>query len=109
MEANAVEISPPGPTELQPLADQWLDTARATNHRLGKPIVVRLEVVEDVPKICTLDARHVTQIVDNLTDNALKFTKQGRVTIAFNPVVEAGQTKAGQLDISVSDTGCGIP
>jgi two-component system sensor histidine kinase ChiS len=40
--------------------------------------------------------------------NAIKFTEQGAVTVSGTaPEVEPGQ--AGQLTISISDTGNGIP
>lgn len=107
MEADAVETNPQL-TEIRPMADQWIETAAATNHRLRKHIEVSLEVIESTPEFCNLDARRVTQIVNNLTDNALKFTKEGRVTIQVSAVFAPDHAKAKQLDISVSDTGCGI-
>jgi len=48
VEANAVEITPK-PTDIRSLAEQWLETASATNHRLGKPIELSLEIDETIP------------------------------------------------------------
>jgi PAS domain S-box-containing protein len=107
VEANAVEIVPK-PTDIRSLAEQWLETAKATNHRLGKPIELSLLIGEATPKLPTLDARRVTQILNNLTDNALKFTNEGHVSIRINPVPETDTSVPQQLEISVSDTGCGI-
>ena len=107
VEANAVEIVQK-PTDIRSLAEQWLETAAATNHRLGKPINVSFEVAENTPELSNLDARRVTQIVNNLTDNALKFTKQGRVAIHVNPVLNNVPSEGMTLEIAVSDTGCGI-
>jgi PAS domain S-box-containing protein len=107
IEADAVEITPK-PTDIRSLAEQWLETAAATNHRLGKPIELFLEVADETPEIAFLDERRVTQILNNLTDNALKFTKEGRVTIRVAPVNDSLLAGSEELDITVSDTGSGI-
>ncbi|MEO1748069.1 MAG: PAS domain S-box protein [Pseudomonadota bacterium] len=107
VEANAVEIDPK-PTDIRSLAAQWLETASATNHRLGKPIEISLEIDETIPELAVLDERRVTQILNNLTDNALKFTKEGRVTIQVGQVLGPDVSAPQTLEISVSDTGCGI-
>lgn len=107
VEANAVEIERK-PTDVRSLADQWLETAEATNHRLGKPIEVSLKIAENVPELANLDARRVTQIINNLTDNALKFTKEGSVAISVNPMQHSDPSVGEALEIAVSDTGCGI-
>lgn len=104
MEADAVELAPER-TDLRALAEQWKETAIATNHRLSKPIEVSLAIDDRVPDHWTMDARRVTQIVNNLADNALKFTKEGRMRISLG--VASGAPEL--LEISVSDTGCGVP
>lgn len=108
VEANAVVINPKAVT-IRLLADQWHETALATNHRLGKSIDVQLEVGESVLSSYIIDAQRVTQIVNNLTDNALKFTEDGCVTIELKQAFSVEHAQRGQLEISVSDTGCGIP
>jgi len=107
VEANAVEITPKS-TDIRSLAQQWFETASATNHRLGKPIELSLELDDALPEFAVLDESRVTQILNNLTDNALKFTNEGRVTIQVGQVANADASMPRQLEISVSDTGCGI-
>jgi signal transduction histidine kinase len=107
VEANAVTIVTE-PTDIRQLAQQWLETARATNHRLGKAIELSLDVDEATGALFPIDGRRVTQIMDNLTSNAIKFTQKGRVAIQVKPVLKMGSPQLECLDISVSDTGCGI-
>ncbi|MCX6598909.1 MAG: ATP-binding protein [Acidobacteria bacterium] len=52
------------------------------------------------------DALRLRQILFNLLSNALKFTEAGAVTIAAQLLSGA---QAGQVEISVEDTGIGIP
>lgn len=108
MEADALEIAP-HPTQVRQLADQWLETARATRHRQGKRIRLTLRMGRQVPDSLDIDARRVTQIVNNLTDNALKFTPEGHVLIRVDVAQPGCKGAARRLEISVSDTGCGIP
>ena len=55
---------------------------------------------EGVPTVM-IDGHRFRQILFNLIGNAVKFTKRGSVTVSAS---YAG----GTLDVSVSDTGCGI-
>jgi GAF domain-containing protein len=80
----------------------------------GKGIYLRLEELPE-PPLVKADALRVRQIMTNLVGNAIKFTKQGGITIRMeikNEVVLAPQ--AGAEDrrdvvwVSVSDTGIGI-
>lgn len=50
-----------------------------------------------------LDSMRVKQILNNIVSNALKYTSEGTVQISYELIEE------GQVRISVSDTGCGIP
>ena len=55
----------------------------------------------DVPSVL-LDAHRFRQILFNLVGNAVKFTEHGSVTVAAS-------YSNTSLEVSVSDTGCGIP
>lgn len=62
-------------------------------------------VAPDVPKAIVGDATRLNQVLNNLINNALKFTDQGSVFIA----VEMENTSATQqIRFSVTDTGVGI-
>jgi len=53
-----------------------------------------------------IDEDRIRQVIENLLGNALKFTSQGgKVIVSSTP---EGNQKA-YVEVSVSDTGCGIP
>lgn len=53
------------------------------------------------------DAYRLRQMLSNLTNNAIKFTKQGQINIAAREIERVGQSAI--LEFSVTDTGIGIP
>ena len=59
----------------------------------------------DLPKLLILDGKRVRQIVMNLIGNAVKFTKEGCVTVNIGGWVHNNTV---QITISVADTGIGI-
>ena len=68
-----------------------------------KGIKLEFDIPPDLPAILA-DSRAVKQILLNLLSNAVKFTPTGG---SVN--VRAAKKSNGELEISVSDTGCGIP
>ena len=70
-----------------------------------------IELIFDInPKIPTTligDPTRITQILVNLCSNAIKFTEQGEIKIAAQPM-NLTDNKA-IIKFSVVDTGCGIP
>ncbi|WP_207480227.1 ATP-binding protein [Arenibaculum pallidiluteum] len=69
----------------------------------GKGIAIRLDIAHGVPKGVEGDGDRIRQVIVNLLGNAIKFTQQGTV------VLSAQAPDAGQIRISVTDTGIGIP
>ena len=72
-----------------------------------KGLSLSVQVMPDVPQGLVGDPARVRQILMNLLGNAVKFTKNGEVTLAVQAHAAAGGT--GALLFSVSDTGIGIP
>ena len=71
----------------------------------GKRIALECEVEPDLALVC-LDENRITQVITNLVNNALKFTEaDGRIVVHVG--MSPGQPEA--IELSVSDTGCGIP
>lgn len=67
----------------------------------GKP-------AQDVPLILA-DQRRLREVLDNLLENAIKFSPDGgRVQVTIRPVIQTGDSQ-GMLEICVSDMGMGIP
>jgi len=67
-----------------------------------KAISLEIDIPPDLPAIFA-DNRAVKQILINLLSNAVKFTPPGG---AVN--VRAARNRNGEVEISVSDTGCGV-
>ncbi|MEO0667053.1 MAG: ATP-binding protein [Pseudomonadota bacterium] len=106
LEAKAVEIRLEQ-TDLTRLAHDWHQGAEGIRHLRGKDIDITLDVDPNLPPLVMMDGPHVTQIVSNLIDNAVKFTDAGQVGITVTAC--ATDDGAQGIDISVSDTGGGIP
>ena len=68
----------------------------------GKDIRLEARIADDVPQYALGDAVRLRQILLNLAGNAVKFTKQGKVSI------EISRRSADLLDFTVADTGIGI-
>jgi signal transduction histidine kinase len=66
----------------------------------GHEAVLEYEPKESI--VVEADRERITQVVSNLLDNALKFTKSGRV------VITAKKESDGKATVSVQDTGTGI-
>jgi CheY-like chemotaxis protein len=70
--------------------------AQATGNQLA------LNVANDVPRVLLADVGWLTQILNNLLANAMKFTKNGEVRCSISWMAET-------LELSVEDSGAGIP
>lgn len=71
-----------------------------------KGVAFRYEIGEDVPTHLIGDGHRLKQVLINLAGNAMKFTKEGEVSIRIASVHGRGRIL---LRFLVSDTGIGIP
>lgn len=72
----------------------------------NKNIELEVQIEDRIPKWLVGDPARLTQILNNLLSNALKFTEEGKVSLR---VKEGAKTEEGQLFIfEVEDTGIGI-
>jgi signal transduction histidine kinase/CheY-like chemotaxis protein len=102
IEAGHVAVTPDW-VELRPMLEELME--------LVAPLVAEKSVVLDLeidPRAATklyTDRDKLRQILKNFLSNAVKFTEQGRITLA----VEPGTDPQRQIVLSVADTGIGIP
>jgi len=87
----------PEPVLLNQLTDEVFSSFWRAADEKGIKLVNN---TEDVPTVM-IDGHRFRQVLFNLIGNAVKFTKRGSVTVSAS---YSGET----LDVSVSDTGCGI-
>ena len=97
MDAGQMTLRPE-PVRLDQLTDEVFSTFWMAASGKGLELANR---TEGLPTL-VLDGHRLRQILFNLIGNAVKFTQRGSVTVAATYV-------GGNLDISVSDTGCGMP
>jgi two-component system sensor histidine kinase ChiS len=87
------------PVDLRVLADLVLKFSEAL--LAGKNLALKNEIPKDIPPVDG-DENRLQQILHNLIGNAVKFTESGSVTVA-------AKESNGMVEVSVSDTGIGIP
>ncbi|MBO7088995.1 MAG: response regulator, partial [Lentisphaeria bacterium] len=97
MDAGKMTLRPE-PVQLKQLTEDVFSSFRMATAGKGIELVNRTGGVPTV----LLDGHRFRQILFNLVGNAVKFTDRGSITVAA--------TYAGtNLEVAVSDTGCGIP
>ena len=101
-----------GKLELESIDFNLRDCVGAMLKPLGiradqKGLELTADIAEDVPRHVVGDPTRLRQILINLTDNAIKFTRRGDVTLRV--AVEGESDGAHRLRFTVSDTGIGIP
>lgn len=77
------------------VADAYREAAKAAGN------VLSVQIASDLDIVC-LDRQKVHQILSQIVDNAVKFTKNGIVSI------ECASTGVDAFTITVRDTGCGM-
>jgi CheY-like chemotaxis protein len=82
-----------------------LNSLQLKANERGIALVMRID--EQIPQLVTGDPVRLTQVLNNLLGNAIKFTEKGSVTLSI--VLEESLPDYRQLHFSVSDTGIGIP
>ncbi|MDE2078452.1 MAG: response regulator [Burkholderiales bacterium] len=103
IEAGKLDINPE-PVDLSQLLGSVINLYRDTASSKGLTLDLQ---VSGVDRAVMCDPLRIRQIVSNLISNALKFTKEGGVTIKARGLAK-GKDQI-QLRIDVIDTGIGIP
>ncbi len=75
-----------------------------------KGIELIANISESIPEALLLDGKRIRQILINLIGNAVKFTENGSITLTVNcEYLDCRAKSVIKLNISVADTGVGIP
>lgn len=107
VEVGAFELSE-APVNLHQVVKEVLGPLRHQIEQKG--ISFSLDLSRGVPEIVIGDAARISQILNNLVGNALKFTETGEIRVALSRQAggDAPQPWA-EILVSVSDTGLGVP
>jgi len=74
----------------------------------SKSLDFRLLVDEGIPEILISDEAKIRQTLNNLIDNAVKFTESGHVSLSVRSVASDTPDRV-DLSFEITDTGIGIP
>ncbi|MEM9896330.1 MAG: response regulator [Bacteroidota bacterium] len=104
LESGAIEFAY-NEVNLQQLANKMIKTHQAT--ALEKAITLKLEFDDKIHPAILADDTRIYQVLNNLINNAIKFTSKGHVKLSFLQLED--REKSQRVRISVEDTGIGIP
>jgi PAS domain S-box-containing protein len=98
------------------LDELYLYVKRNFEHQAEeKGLALEIKIEEELPEALETDRQKVEQVIKNLMSNALKFTREGRISfrivrpsVAFDGS-EWSLVPDRSIAIAVSDTGTGIP
>ena len=91
--------------ELRELIGSIREELRYKAEDKGIHFIIRMD--ERIPAVLIGDPVRLSQILNNLIDNAIKFTSKGKVKLEID-IKETEDPNIKQLDFVVSDTGIGI-
>lgn len=108
--ASGKAKSTPSEFNVHELAETIVNSFQNRAQNVG--LALTLDIHPDLPKGVKTDIRWLTQILNNLIGNAIKYTESGTVHLSMAPVQEPSGAPTAQLcnfSFSVTDTGFGIP
>lgn len=94
----------PGNTDLRQLLNNVKLANRLRAEERGN--IIRIQFDHDLPRFVIADERRLTQVLNNLVSNAVKFTRNGQVTIEVSRM--GGDADLANIRFSVNDTGVGV-
>jgi len=101
IEAGHLELDP-HPFDPAQMIAETLDLVQAQAQLKGLTLTAELD--EALPAAVNADSARLRQVLLNLLGNAIKFTKQGGVTVSVSYQADTG----GVLRIEIADTGVGL-
>lgn len=101
--AGQVQLRP-APFVVSEMLENLLDEAR--QHAEAKGLRFTVDSSPDLPHVIEGDLGRLRAILLHITDNAIRFTEQGQVTVSLK--LGHCDNERIELDFCVADTGCGI-
>jgi len=89
-------------TDLHSAVSTSVEAHRTEAERRGIHLELEDHTLEEDNCYALMDASDASLIIDNLLDNAIRYTERGSVTVRF-------MLDEGYLQLQVADTGIGIP
>ncbi|MFW5758770.1 MAG: PAS domain S-box protein [Bacteroidota bacterium] len=78
-------------------------------NNIKKGVDISIQIQDKIPAYIRADKYRLSQIVNNLVSNAVKFTSEGQIEIRTSLVETPDETNDITIKIEVEDTGIGIP
>jgi two-component system, OmpR family, sensor histidine kinase VicK len=94
---------------------KYYNTASITNPNLSKEVSIMTNLDADIKNVkIYADRGRITQVLSNIIDNAMKFTKKGVIKVECHRVLsydnhKIKNKKSKKIEIRITDTGTGIP
>ncbi len=102
-----------GKIELNPLDFEFqsiLQNAEMLYRNITRPgVKVNIQLDPAIPGFIKTDESRLSQVINNLVSNALKFTHKGSVSVQARLLEEITETQQVKIEVKVVDTGIGIP
>ncbi|AGW14443.1 CheR family methyltransferase [Megalodesulfovibrio gigas] len=102
IESNQIKIRP-SKTSVREILHRLMAMHQPEAERKG--LALRCRIDDDVPTAIQVDGKRISQILNNLMNNALKFTETGQIEVHVH-TADGGETP--RLRVAVQDTGIGI-
>ncbi len=99
----------PIPFDLQAAIEDTADLFAPRTRKMEQPLELLVHFVAGTPRHVIGDVIRVKQIISNLLNNAIKFTKEGYILVVAELLNEPAPVGHAKIKISVKDTGVGIP
>lgn len=104
IEAEKLDLAPM-PCNIRALIEETLSVQEPSATQ--KQLKLKTLLGSDLPPSILLDYERFRQVLNNLINNAIKFTHEGEIILSCQ-VLEAKHTRA-KLEIQITDTGIGLP
>ncbi len=94
------------PTVLREVVESAAETFRAKADAKGLDLLI--DISPGTPRVVSVDALRLQQVLMNLVSNAVKFTSIGSVKITVAPLEAVKEPDGASLRFTVADTGIGM-